>query len=64
MGNGILGQVDSSTYSSPRAKNKDSRLYMAGKTTVLIQNIAGYAVICNKIDRKVKLGKSIIYDHN
>jgi len=37
---------------------------MAGKTTVLIQNIAGYAVICNKIDRKVKLGKSIIYDHN
>ena len=62
MGNGILGQVDSGTYSSPRAKNKDSRLYMAGKTTVLIQNIAGYAVICNKIDRKVKLGKSIIYD--
>ena len=64
MGNGILGQVDSGKYSSPSAKNKDSRPYMAGKMTVLIENITGYDVICNKIDRKVKLGKSIIYDHN
>ena len=64
MGNGILGQVDSGTYSSPRAKNKDSRLYMAGKTTVLIQDVTSYTVIRNKINRKIKFGKRIIYNHN
>ena len=64
MSDGKLGQIDRGTHSSPRTKNKDSRLYVTGEATVLIQDITGYAVICNKIDRKIKFRKCIIYDHN
>lgn len=37
---------------------------MAGKTAVLIQDVTSYTVIRNKINRKIKFGKRIIYNHN
>ncbi len=41
----------------PRVQEQRLRLYVTGEATVLIQDITGYAVICNKIDRKDQISE-------